>query len=50
MSQKHRNRVQQNMQRVKGPTAMLHGSYVMAFGCANAVKTKQVVRENLVST
>jgi hypothetical protein len=35
---------------VEEPTAMLHGSYVTGFGCANAVKTKEVVRENPVST
>jgi hypothetical protein len=27
-----------------------HGLYVKGFGCANAVKIKQVVRENPVST
>jgi hypothetical protein len=39
---KHRDRVQL--------TAMLHGSHVIGFDCANAVKTKWVPRENPVST
>jgi hypothetical protein len=35
---------------VKVPTGKLHDSYVTGFSCANAVKTKEAVTENLLST
>jgi hypothetical protein len=44
---KHRNRAQLTIQQVKMLKVKMH---VVGFDCANAVKNKEAVRENVVST